>query len=246
MVLSLISDPHVASDPDQTFGVDTRANFSRVISRLREVRPDQVVLLGDYSLKDPRQQDVDWVASRVQLADAPVSVIAGNHDDATQIATAFGLDAAMMRGRLYYRHDFGSDRAIFLDTSSGYVDDNQLDWLRMEIRAAKNRVLVFMHHPPIEMGVPFMDEKYSFKDRNHEVYNALFAGPTPVHVFCGHYHTARSTQVGHHSVHLCPSTYFQIDTSSADFAVSHSMPGIRHVELLPDQVRTWVEFLPKG
>ncbi len=244
MLISLISDPHIAPDPKDSFGVDTQTNFARVIARLRELAPDHVVLMGDYSLREPRSRDVDWVASRVQLADAPCSAIVGNHDDALFVANAFGTGASLVGSQLYYRQDLGIDRALFLDTSAGYLDTEQVDWLRLEIRAAKSRVLVFMHHPPVEMGVAFMDEKYSFRDSDEAVYNALFAGPTPVHVFCGHYHTARSTQIGIHSVNLCPSTYFQINPGQREFAIAHTMPGIRHIQLLDEQVRTWIEFLP--
>ncbi len=244
MLISLISDPHIAPSPEDSFGVDTQTNFARVIARLRELGPDHVVLMGDYSLREPRAQDVEWVASRAQLADAPVCAIVGNHDDALQVAHAFKCGPSLVGNQLYYRQDLGNDRALFLDTAAGYLDTEQVDWLRLEVRAAKRRVLVFMHHPPVEMGVKFMDEKYSFSDADEAVYNALFAGPVPVHVFCGHYHTARTTQIGIHSVDLCPSTYFQIDPGKSDFAISHTMPGIRHVELLADQVRTWIEFLP--
>lgn len=244
MLVSLISDPHIAPHPEESFGVDTQANFARVIARLRELRPDHLVLMGDYSLREPKSADVEWVASRAQLADAPMSVIAGNHDDALLVASAFGVTSSLVGGQLYYRQDLGSDRALFLDTSSGYMAAEQVDWLRLEVRAAKGRVLVFMHHPPVEMGVKYMDTKYSFSDSGDSVYNALFAGSVPVHVFCGHYHTARSTQIGIHGIHLCPSTYFQIEPAQGDFAIAHTMPGIRHVEILEDQVRTWIEFLP--
>ena len=243
MLISLVADCHVGDRPADTNGVDTQANFGKAIARLRERSPDHVVLMGDYSVREPRAADVQWVAARAPLAGAPVSAIAGNHDDPGQVAAAFAKTGGLHGGRLYYRQDLGTDRALFLDTSAGYLDADQLDWLRLEVRAAKTRVLVFMHHPPVEMGVPFMDARHRLRDLDLEVYNALFAGPTPVHVFAGHYHTARTTQIGIHAVHLCPSTYFQLDPTTSDFAVAHAMPGVRHVELLDDQVRTWVEFV---
>ena len=243
MLISLVADCHVADRPEDANGVDTQANFGKVIARLRERSPDHLVLLGDYSVREPRRRDVEWVASRAVLAEAPISVLSGNHDDAAQVATAFRHEDQLVGGRLYYRQDLGVNRALFLDTSPGYIEREQLDWLRLEIRAARGRVLVFMHHPPIHMGVLFMDDRHALRDDDGAVRDALFSGPVPVHVFSGHYHTARSTQVGLHSVHLCPSTYFQLDPTREDFAVAHSMPGIRHVELLSDEVRTWVEFI---
>ena len=243
MRITVIADPHLADDPAETQGVDTKANFARAVRRVRELGPDHVVLLGDYSARAPRRRDVAWACSRMRLADVPFSAVAGNHDDARHVAEVCGSDAMLVGERAYYRRDFGATRALFLDTSRGYLERDQLDWLALNVEGARDTTLVFMHHPPIEMGVPFMDRAHALRDDGGAVANILFGGSTPVLVFSGHYHTARTTQVGVHAVHLCPSTYYQLDPAREEFAVSHAMPGLRHVELLPGQVRTHVEFL---
>lgn len=245
MLISLIADAHLSPDPSRSNGVDTQANFSRTISRLRELKPDHVVLMGDYSLAEPKRQDVEFACSRLKLADVPFSAIAGNHDDPRQVAEVTGEVNSLIGEHLYFRRDFGKTRALFLDSSKGYFEKNQLDWLKLNLDNAKGRVLIFMHHPPIHMGVPFMDQRHDFKDDGNNVFDMFFSSKIPVHIFCGHYHCARSTQVGIHSVHVCPSTYFQLDGTSEEFRVSHAMPGLRHIELLDDQVRTWVDILPK-
>jgi Icc protein len=243
MHLILVSDIHLSSDPKASFGVDTRKNFTRVVKLIKEHRPDQVVMMGDYSLHEPLAEDVDWACKRLELAKVPYCFIAGNHDDPAHLVEQCPATLPLSNGELFFELPFGKTQALFLDTSSGSMSQKQADWVRRKITRAKQRVLVFMHHPPLHMGVPYMDVNYAFHDTGHEVYLALFSGMTPVHVFCGHYHTARSTQVGPHSVHLCPSTYFQLNADKAGFEVSHTMPGIRHIQLLEDQVRTWVEFL---
>lgn len=245
-LISLLADIHVADSPADSLGIDTQTNFSQVVSHLRGQRPDLLVLMGDYSIREPQRAHLEWVHSRAQLVGAPILAIAGNHDDSPDVADVFALPQAPNTSQLYYRREINGQRALFLDTSAGYIDSDQLDWLHIEIRGSRSPTLVFMHHPPTAMGVPFMDERYGFRDQSGEVFNLLFGGKVPVHVFSGHYHTARSTQIGMHSLHLCPSTYFQIDPSTSEFAVSHAMPGIRHIELLDDQIRTWVEFLPAG
>ena len=242
--ISILSDIHVAESPAQSLGVDTQANFARAISRLRARRPDYLVLLGDYSIKEPRRAHAEWVATRARLVGAPVLALAGNHDHGPDVAEAFELASAPATSQLYYRRDFGTHRALFLDTSAGYIDSDQLDWLHMEIRGSREPTIVFMHHPPTAMGVPFMDARYAFRDEGGEVFNLLFGGVTPVHVFCGHYHVARTVQIGMHSLHLCPSTYFQLDPTEEEFVVSSVLPAIRHVEFVGDQLRTWVEVLP--
>ena len=245
MLLTLISDPHLTQDKVLSHGVDTQANYNRTIGRIRELKPDHVVLMGNYSITAPRREDVEFACSRLNLADVSYSAIVGNHDHSRQVAEVTNTLGSLIGEQLYYRKDFGNTRALFLDTSQGYFEQDQLAWIRLNLANAKGRVLIFMHHPPIHMGVAYMDARYDFKDLNNELYDLFFSSPIPLHIFCGHYHCARSTQVGIHAVHVCPSTYFQLDAHSQEFKVTHAMPGLRHVELLHDQVRTWVDIMPK-
>lgn len=245
MLITLVADPHIADSPEQTNGTDTQANFNRVVQHVRKTQPDQVVLLGDYSARAPRRQDVEWVCARMRLAEVPFDAVAGNHDDSRHVAEVCGPRAGLIGERLYYRRELAGTRALYLDTSKGVVDADQLDWLHHNIQGARGPVLVFMHHPPVQAGVPFMDDRHALQDPGGELHDVLFAGVTPVHVFCGHYHNARTVGVGPHTVHLCPSTYFQVDASQEEFAaVGHRMPGVRTVEVEGDVVRTWVDFLP--
>lgn len=245
MLLTLVADPHIAASPADTHGVDTKANYNRVVQRVRELRPDRVVLLGDYSDRHPRRADVEWVCSRMRLAEVPFDVIVGNHDSGRHVAEVCGPRSGLIGERLYFRRDLDGLRALFLDTSTGRLDQEQLDWLQLNVSGARGPLLVFMHHPPVHAGVPYMDDNHALRDLAGELHNVLFSGVKPVHVFCGHYHNARTVCLGPHSVHLCPSTYFQLDASKDDFATSgHSMPGVRHVEVEGERVTTWVEFLP--
>jgi len=243
MHLILIADIHLSDLPANSFGVDTKANFEHVLERVSAHSPDHVVMMGDYSLKAPRREDVLFASAKLKKLGLPYSFIAGNHDRSFDVSEAFP-GGSLVNDELYYRKEFGNFTGLFLDTAKAEISELQLAWLKRQLVATSQQALVFMHHPPIEMGVPFMDNKHSFNDPEREVYKVLFGGTSPVHVFSGHYHTARSTQVERHSIHLCPSTYFQLNPMQEEFGVSHAMPGIRHVELIDNQVRTWIEFLP--
>ncbi len=243
MHLILVADIHLADSPAESFGVDTHANFDRVLGQIKTHNPDHVVMMGDYSLKAPRRQDVQLAFDKLNEVGVTHSFIAGNHDQSIDIAELHA-ESAIIGGECYYKKDLGDRLAIFLDTAKGEMSDTQLSWLRQELAKTNQEVLVFMHHPPLAMGVPFMDNNHSFRDPAGKVFEILFSNSTPINVFSGHYHTARSTQVGIHSVHICPSTYFQLAPNKEEFAVSHAMPGLRHVHLLEGQVRTWIEFLP--
>ncbi len=244
MHLILVADIHLADSPEDSFGVDTLSNYERVLAQVEKHQADQVIMMGDYSLKAPKREDVQFSLDKLKALGLPYSFIAGNHDRSADVAEVVAGGKDLVEGEFYYKRTFGDRLALFLDTAKGKISNTQSAWLRDELAQHRGEILVFMHHPPLAMGIPFMDNNHRFKDADDEVFEALFSGANPVHVFAGHYHTARSTQVGIHSVHLCPSTYFQLAPSEQEFAVSHTMPGLRHVELLEGQVRTWIEFLP--
>lgn len=242
----LIADIHLSNSSAESFGVDTVQNFERVIQLVQEHAPDHVVMMGDYSLKTPKREDVRTVCRSLFNAGVPYSFIAGNHDRAQDLAEACAGMKNLYGDELYFRSTIGDLTCLFLDTAKGSMLPAQHLWISEQLKSATAPTLVFMHHPPLPMGVPFMDNNHSYKDTNDALKEILFNHPSPLHIFSGHYHTARSAQIGIHSVHLCPSTYFQLDPSQQEFAVSHAMPGIRHVEFVDGIVRTWVEFLPKS
>ena len=246
MTLTIAADCHLADDPSLSMGLDTQANFNACAARIRELAPDHVVLLGDYSFDTPRRRDLEWLAGRMTLTGAPYAAVAGNHDAPADVAAVLMREELLIGSRLYYRRDFGRVRCLFLDTSPGDVDAAQLAWVRQEIAGATGQVIAFMHHPPARTGVAFMDREHALRgaEVGGPVYAALFGGRRPVTVFCGHHHSARSLHIGPHTVHVCPSTAYQIDPVGEAFRVAHAMPALRHVEVADGEVRTWVEVLP--
>ncbi len=76
-------------------------------------------------------------------------------------------------------------------TSNGYIDEEQLKWLKKELDTSKNdTVLIFMHVPVIE---PFASPNH--KMRNGIVLKQLIESyKNPIGVFQGHYHAAKITQ----------------------------------------------------
>ena len=76
-------------------------------------------------------------------------------------------------------------------TSNGYIDAEQMKWLKKELDSSKNDVvLIYMHVPIIE---PFASPNH--KLRNAYAVKELIEGyKNPIGVFQGHYHAAKITQ----------------------------------------------------
>jgi Icc protein len=132
--------------------------------------------------------------------------------------------------------------ALFLDTTPGELSANQQAWLRNQLSASDREALVFMHHPPLAAGVPYMDNNYPLQNRQ-AVQAIFFAHPHPITVFCGHYHVEKTIRQQNLTVYITPATYFQIDQFQADFAVDHQRPGFRIIDLAEDKIRHTVRYL---
>jgi len=132
---------------------------------------------------------------------------------------------------------------IFLDTHRGTMTDEQLSWLSRQIELACRdslKVLIFMHHPPLEAGVPHMDRKYAFR-RPEDFFSAISGNTNcPTHIFCGHYHTEKTIIKEKAAVYITPSTFFEIDQYQDDFAVLDIDPGFRVIDVLGTMIRTSV------
>jgi 3',5'-cyclic-AMP phosphodiesterase len=82
----------------------------------------------------------------------------------------------------------------------GWLADETIGWLDVVLDDARDGpALVAMHHPPVALGIPFVD---GIRQRDgHRLEEVLRRHPQVVAVLCGHAHTAASTQfAGRHLV----------------------------------------------
>ena len=76
-------------------------------------------------------------------------------------------------------------------TSNGYIDSEQLRWLKKELDKSNNEtVLIFMHVPVVE---PFASPNHKLRNAS-EVMSLIESYKNPIGVFQGHYHAARVVQ----------------------------------------------------
>lgn len=247
LVLQL-SDTHLLQDPEERLrGVPTRTTLSRVLELALQHHPtvDRVVLTGDIA-HDERAQT--YVALRQLLGDATVRVVPGNHDDRAGLRAAFPDQVDDELPAIRFVDDVGDWRLLGVDTqitgqNDGRLGEAQRQWLRDTLAAAPDRpTVVFMHHPPILTGHPFLDEMGL---RDAEAFGEILAGAPQVRgVFCGHIHRAMTGCLGAIDVHAAPSTAFQFPAHSDLGAYELLPPGCRLLHL-GDELRTEVLRLPE-
>ena len=205
-----LSDVHFLADGSNTTFKMTGESprlLDDAISQINEYNDiDFVMFTGDLIDKS-FEKELKAFLPHVEKLNAPWYFAFGNHDRCVggYLNTLVYLD--MVRNsnpdfkfkKAYYSFaPKKNHKVIVLDniitdeiTSNGYIDEEQLKWLKKELDSSKNdTVLIFMHVPVIE---PFASPNH--KMRNGIVLKQLIESyKNPIGVFQGHYHAAKITQ----------------------------------------------------
>jgi len=235
MKLIQITDLHVASEGEFTHGVDVRQNFLDILQAVKSFAPDYLIISGDLAFDTANEQVYHWMKSQFDALGIPYALIGGNHDDSTLLAKVFGLEHLLTDGDLYYKLPLGEQTLLMLETSNGIVSEVQLAWLTNELAQLAGPAVIFMHHPPVSGGVPFMDVNYPLRNMA-DVQEVFFRHPHPVYIFCGHYHVEKMLCVKNLVVHVTPTNYFQMKWQQPEFQLDHLRIGLREINLRPDGV----------
>ena len=167
---------------------------------------DFVMFTGDLIDKS-FEKELKAVLPHLENLNAPWYFAFGNHDRCVggYLTTLVYLD--MIRNsnsnfkfkKAYYSFVPKKNyKVIVLDdiitneiTSNGYIDEEQMKWLKKELDSSKNDVvLIYMHVPIIE---PFASPNHKLKNA-YAVKQLIEGYKNPIGVFQGHYHAAKITQ----------------------------------------------------
>ena len=68
-----ITDLHVGREGEETYGVDVRANFRKILQAARQWRPEYLVLSGDLCYRDGDVAIYHWI--REQLDELGIRLV---------------------------------------------------------------------------------------------------------------------------------------------------------------------------
>ncbi len=232
MKIIQITDLHIGKEDELPVGMDVRGNFASVLEKAAAMKPDYLVLSGDLSFHDGDPEACEWVRSLVVPLGIPFEVIPGNHDDPAVLARVFGYEKeGFHQNELYFSRQWGAHTILFLDTSQGTMSPVQWRWLETQLAGwTAPSALIFMHHPPLIAGVPFMDRNYPFR-QIPEFERLVRTYPHAYQVFCGHYHAEKTVAYPNVNVFITPSTFFQIAQHTDTLQIDHSRPAFRLIDL---------------
>lgn len=214
MLIAQITDIHLGFEPD-TPDEFNRQRLDRVLAELAalEPRPDLLLLTGDLVDRGDRAS-YERLDEALQGLPFPVHFALGNHDERATFRAVFP-DVVFTDGFLQYAIEGGPLRLLVLDTleegrHGGAFCETRARWLAARLdEAPEQRTLVVLHHPPMEVGIPWMntDPAEAWVERLAQV---LRGRANVTGLICGHIHRAITARWEGHLVATCPSTAPQV------------------------------------
>ena len=193
MKLIQVSDLHFVPLGTRLFGLDPRARLEAAIADINRHHGDAELCVFTGDLAD-QGAPAAYDALRQTLAalQIPYQLTIGNHDDRNAFLHAFPEAPRDEHGFVQSVVSTGAGHIIVLDTNepgqeSGFYCTQHQAWLKERLKAAAGGPdYLFMHHPPLDIGIPSMDsiglvEKKGFSE--------AVAGTADIrHIFFGHVH----------------------------------------------------------
>ena len=235
-----ISDIHIGPSEEPARGIDVRANFLNCLREGLSHEPDALIITGDLCLQEGNFETYRWIREQIETTGIPWYVIPGNHDDSHIMSRAFSLEEHFHpeESEFYQTFEWEQRPVFLLDTARGDLSGVQRKWLEGELQRIPSSIepLIFMHHPPMPLSVPYMDELDIPSPDTRQFLETIRKCPAEVHVFVGHYHVDKNLRADHLTVWTCPSTFYQMSQKADQFGIGDTRPGYRIIDIYPDRL----------
>ena len=190
-----VSDLHLVEPGAKAWGLDHAERVDRCLDDIVKWHGDAAfcVITGDLA---DRGEPAAYAWLRERLARFPIKtfLLIGNHDDPKAFGEAFPDQPRDANGFFQSRHRTEAGVFLFLDTYKGPTSEGRYcaarqAWLRGELERADGApVWIFMHHPPFDVALPYMDR---IKLDEAQEFGEIVAGHSNIrHLFFGHIHRA--------------------------------------------------------
>lgn len=220
-----ISDTHLnfstAKDYERLLGSSEKL-LRDAVNEINEIKDLDFVLATGDLVDIPEEKLVDKYIEITMSLKYPFYVLLGNHD----VSVNGGLgkkgfikkfteleDATSFTDNMTYYSFSPNEKftVICLDgtidkvvTAHGQIDDKQLEWLKDELDANKDKyVIITLHFPLIE---PYKSKTHFFLEPDRtKLLDLLNSYKNVIGVFTGHYHAARLFKIKNKIHNSCPA-----------------------------------------
>ncbi|OQS30645.1 hypothetical protein B0T41_01515 [Chromobacterium violaceum] len=221
MRIAQLTDLHLFADRQgRLLGRDTHAALDGVLAALRTAEGVEAVLLtGDVS-QDESEASYHLAAEALAALGVPVHWIAGNHDDRAAMARVFAgyaflrpLETLALGGWTF----IGVDSCV-AGQDGGRLSDAGLDRLRRLLdEAGDGPAAVVLHHHPLAVGTPLLDD--CMLAPASPFWRIAAASAALKLAICGHVHGEHSIAYRGKMLEVGPATCFQWRRDACDIEI---------------------------
>lgn len=176
-------------------GHDPRIRLRAAIAHINthHAEADMCIISGDM-VDTASAQNYEALRAELDSLALPTYAMVGNHDDRALLKDALPLPPTCMAEFVQYALPTPAGTILCLDTlapgdpnGDGAFCAERIAWLDHTLRCtAGTPAFLFMHHPPMALGLPMLDpKKPAYGTRLLEL---LSQHQNPRHLFCGHVH----------------------------------------------------------
>jgi Icc protein len=216
MKIIQVTDCHIRPRGEKWRGIDPSERLRIAIRSINELHGDAdlCVFTGDLTDRgDVREyQELRDCLSALRVR---YCLLVGNHDRRAAFRSVFPEASVDENGFVQSVVESNGHALVMLDTleekypSLGGLCQQRLGWLRRQIQQRPGaRILVFMHHPPISIGVPYFEAM--LLANREEFFDLISSYPNVEHIAFGHAHMTLSGWRGRVSYSSNRGTFVKI------------------------------------
>lgn len=242
-----LSDLHLVSPGEKLWGFDPLQRLDACLADIVAHHRDAsfCAISGDLA----ERGDVaayQALKERLDRFAIPTYLALGNHDDRQNFFRVFSESPRDEAGFAQSAGDHDGFTVLTLDTlkgppsSAGVYGEDRRAWLQKRLGEAGNKpVLVFMHHPPFDIGHELMD---LIKLEDGDGFHRLISGRNIKHIFFGHAHRPMSGQWRGIPFSAVPSLAHQLPLSGGSVPTVYSDEPPMYAVVLAEPDVTVVHF----
>lgn len=213
---------------------DARKRFDAILADIANEQIDTVICTGDIGENEGILYFFD------QLKDKTLYLTLGNHDRFAEVSKYYNLGVNHDLAKIYWSTVVAAFKVIYLDSSAGIIDDEQLIWLERELVSSKS-IIIFMHHPILGLTLK-VDEIGKLKNRK-EIASILTQVNNKVTIYCGHYHMEHSSVYQNITQYITPATAFQIKKHTDRIEIDTTISAYRIIQIENNKITSIIKRL---